>query len=82
MTYKIIIEKQAKKFIRKLNESQQRRVLHAIYQLPDTGDIKTIQGQKGMYRLRVGDYRILYTIDHGELTVFVVDIGNRGDVYK
>lgn len=33
-------------------------------------------------RLRVGDYRIIYTVEHGELIVYVIDIGNRGEIYK
>ncbi len=82
MKYKIAIKKKAQKFIDKLNEPQQQRILHAIHQLPFTGDIKTMQGHQGLFRLRVGDYRILYTVDHGELIVVVVDAGNRGDVYK
>ncbi len=82
MKYKIIIEKQALRFIRKQNEAKQKLIMKAIHQLPFEGDIKTMQGMKGYFRLRVGEYRILYTVDHGELIVFVVDAGNRGDVYK
>lgn len=39
-------------------------------------------GQSGFYRLRVGDYRILYTVEEEIITVRVTDAGNRGDVYK
>ncbi|MCD7791783.1 MAG: type II toxin-antitoxin system RelE/ParE family toxin [Oscillospiraceae bacterium] len=35
-----------------------------------------------MLRLRVGDYRIIYTVDNGELTVLVIDAGNRGEIYN
>lgn len=41
-----------------------------------------MQGYRGYYRLRVGDYRVIYTIDNGHYIVCVVDIGNRGDIYK
>ena len=33
-------------------------------------------------RLRVGDYRVVYTVDNGELIVLVIDAGNRGEIYN
>ncbi len=33
-------------------------------------------------RLRVGAYRIIYTVNHGELIVCVIDAGNRGEIYN
>lgn len=80
MTYAIQIEKTATKFIQKLPTPDKERVLKAIYKLPDEGDIKQLKGQKsnGFFRLRVGNYRIIYTVDHGQLIVCIVDAGNRG----
>lgn len=82
MNYRIVFDNRAEKFIRKQPPSEQKRILAAIYRLPDEGDIKVMRGHKGLYRLRVGDYRIIYTVDHNVLTVYVIDAGNRGDVYK
>ena len=84
MKYTIIIEKLAEKFIVKLSKPEKERVLKAIYRLPEGNDIKQMRGKKskGMYRLRVGDYRIIYTVDNGRLIVCIVDAGNRGDIYK
>lgn len=84
MKYTIIIEKLAERFIVKLSKPEKERVLKAIYKLPEGNDIKQMRGKKskGMYRLRVGDYRIIYTVDNGRLIVCVVDAGNRGDIYK
>lgn len=39
-------------------------------------------GYDDYFRLRVGDYRVIYTIDNGKLVICVIDIGNRGDIYK
>lgn len=41
-----------------------------------------MQGYSGFYRLRVGDYRVIYTIIEDVLLIRVVEVGNRGDVYK
>ncbi len=80
--YKIIIEKPAAKFIRKQPADQQKRILKAISQLPFSGDIKQMKGETGHYRLRVGDYRIIYRVEHDVLTVIVMNAGNRGQIYK
>lgn len=84
MNYKIVIEKLAEKFIVKLPKTEKERVLRAIYELPKGNDIKRLQGKKsrGLYRLRVGDYRIIYTINNNELVICVIDAGNRGQIYN
>ncbi len=55
-----------------------------IEKLPEGNDKKELKGKRGrgLYRLRVGDYRIIYTIDNGKLIIHVIDAGNRGDIYK
>ena len=80
--YRIIIKKKSKKFIDRLPMNEKRRVVAAIERLPDGEDIKRMKGHEGLFRLRVGSYRILYTVDHGELVVYVIDAGNRGQVYN
>ena len=84
MKYTILIEKFAEKFIVKLPRTEKERVLKAIYQLPEGNDVRELKGKKnkGVFRLRVGDYRIIYTIDNGKLIIHVIDAGNRGDIYK
>lgn len=84
MKYTILIEKRAERFIIKLPRPEKEHVLRAIYKLPDNGDIKALKGQKskGLLRLRVGDYRIIYSVDQGKLIVHVVDAGNRGQIYQ
>lgn len=81
MRYKIIIQKSAEKFLRKQNKKTQERLLDAIYKLPHGTDIKKLQGHN-MYRMRMGDIRILYTIDNIISIISVEEIDNRGDVYK
>lgn len=82
MMYQIVIRKKAKKFIDKLPKNERLRIAKAIQMLPNGEDIKKLKGSEDLLRLRVGDYRIIYTVDHGELVVIVVDAGNRGQIYK
>ena len=82
MQYRIEIDKRAVKFIAKQPKAQRERLFRAIYRLPFMGDIKAMQGYAGFYRLRVGDYRVIYTVNDDVLLVRVIEVGNRGDIYK
>lgn len=82
MSYRIFIEKPARKFIEKQPPAQQKRILTALYKLPDVGDIRPMRGKVNQYRVRIGKYRAVYTLDKDILTVTVLKVDNRGDVYK
>ncbi len=82
MSYRIIIEKPAMKFLEKQPQAQRDRLLKAIYKLPDVGDIRRLMPFTGLYRLRVGTVRVIFTVENDVLIVRVVEIDNRGDVYK
>jgi len=81
-TYRVVLMKPARKFIERQPYQQQERLLKAIYQLPYEGDIKPLVGQDNVYRLRVGIYRVIYSVNDDILTVVVLKAGNRGDVYR
>ena len=81
MRYRIIIDKKAEKFIRKQAERVQERLLKAIYKLPEGTDIKKLKGSE-LFRLRVGNYRVIYSVDDGIKVITIENIDNRGDVYK
>jgi mRNA interferase RelE/StbE len=70
--------KQAVKFLQKQDRVTQKRIIDAIQKLP-LGDVKKLRGQIG-YRLRVGDYRIIF--DRSGNVIFIEKIDNRGEVYK
>lgn len=78
--YKINISKNALKFINKQDTQQRKRILTAIYGLPK-GDVKKLKGYE-YYRLRVGDFRVVFTKNDKELIILVIDIGNRGQTYE
>ena len=66
--FQITYSKKAEKFLRKQNKTTQYRLFTAISKLPLEGNIKKLQGISG-YRLRVGNYRVLFDVNG-----FVVDI--------
>ncbi|MDO5150666.1 MAG: type II toxin-antitoxin system RelE/ParE family toxin [Oscillospiraceae bacterium] len=85
MTYKYNIRKKAMKFIEKQEIQQRKRILKSIYSLPVTGDIKKLAGNDNLYRLRVGDYRILFLLSPENDKITLVDVtnaGNRGQIYN
>lgn len=72
-------------FIRKQDKKQQERIFKAIYVLPTLGDVKKMIGKDNLYRLRVGDFRILFEMSAKSNTVTLIDItnaDNRGQIYK
>ena len=80
--------KDALKFLSKLDAKSVNRIRTAIQGLtltPPVGDIKVMQGYiDSRKRLRVGSWRIIYKYGaENEIEIlFVIDIGNRGDIYK
>ena len=76
--YQIVIKKKAKKFIDKLPLNERKRIVSAIEQLPNGEDIKKLKGHDNMLRLRVGSYRVIYSINNGKYIIYVIDVGNRG----
>jgi mRNA interferase RelE/StbE len=85
MTYQIEFEKQAAKQFRALSDLVQQRILPKIDALASDprgiGSVK-LAGTEDLYRIRVGDYRIIYSIQDDLLLILVVKIGHRRDVYR
>ena len=84
----IKFSKTALKFLQKLDKKSVERLRNAIQGLtlnPPMGDIKTLQGYSDYCkRLRVNGWRVIYRIDmnNEQSLLLILDIGNRGDVYK
>ncbi len=85
MIYEYNIRKKAMKFIRKQEKKQQERILKAVYALPVFGDVNKMVGESNLYRLRVGDFRLLFEMSPKSDTVTLIDVtnaDNRGQIYK
>ena len=77
--FTIRIEKTPRKFLRTLQISEKKRIDAALTLLADNPippKAKKLSGRDG-YRIRVGDYRIIYEIQKNLLVVLVIDIGHR-----
>jgi mRNA interferase RelE/StbE len=84
-SYTVIFKPSADKALRKLPVKVQRRIAAATDTLADdprpSGCIK-LEGEENLYRIRVGEYRIVYTIQDETLIVLVVRVAHRKDVYR
>lgn len=84
MTYRVEVRPAALKALRKVDPADARRIQGAIALLaqdPRPPGARALQGRPGL-RVRVGDYRIVYTIQDDVLLVIVVTLGNRREVYR
>ncbi|MGG6312398.1 type II toxin-antitoxin system RelE family toxin [Paenibacillus macerans] len=87
MKYEIKFLKDAYKYLQRQNSSTRNRILDHLKILSENPrhpelDIKRMQGVENQFRLRVGSYRVVYSIVDNELIIIVIRIGSRGDVYK
>jgi mRNA interferase RelE/StbE len=84
MSYQIIIPKTVQKQLQKISNPDHQKIvnnLHEIEKNPRFGNVIKMQNNEG-YRLRVGDYRILYDIDDDKKTVTLRRIAHRREVYR
>ena len=82
--YLIHLDKKAKQGLLAAPAKDRLRIAAALELLrenPIPPRAVKLQGRDG-YRVRIGKYRILYTFDGSVLTIYVLDIGPRGDIYK
>ncbi|WP_032139109.1 type II toxin-antitoxin system RelE family toxin [Rickettsia tamurae] len=86
MQYKLSFSKTALKNLLKISTNKRKAILEKLEQLKlspykENNNIKKLIGHDG-YRLRIGDYRIIYRINKGKLEILVINVDVRGEVYK
>ncbi|NYI06371.1 type II toxin-antitoxin system RelE family toxin [Allostreptomyces psammosilenae] len=82
--YRTVFRPAAQEELRKLPRDAALRILLKLTDLetdPFGFNTTALVGQPELRRLRVGDFRIIYTVDNGELVVWIVRVGHRSTVY-
>ncbi len=85
MAYRIEFAPKAARQFRAFDRGLQRRLARRIDALaanPRPQGVKKLAGEEDLYRLRVGDYRILFQIRERRVTVLVVGVGHRSEIYR
>ncbi|KAA9151896.1 type II toxin-antitoxin system RelE/ParE family toxin [Amycolatopsis acidicola] len=88
MTYSVKVLRPARKVLEKLARAQPKHAeaiedaIEDLAEEPRPRCGKPLTGVPGVWRIRVGGYRVCYTINDGELLVLVVTISTRDDVYQ
>lgn len=88
MSWQVKIDKHATKTLAKINQKDQTTILNFLkHELPKLDNPrlkgKALQGNlKGLWRYRVGDYRLITQIRDNELIILVIEIGHRKDIYS
>lgn len=86
MPYEVRLAPQVARVLRKERDRDVvRRLVSAIGALattPRPPGCRKLEGEDRLWRIRVGDHRIIYTIDDGALLILVITVGNRREVYR
>lgn len=85
MTYRIEWKPSARKELRRIDPPVRRRIISAVEALADDprpSGAAAVAGSPGWLRIRVGGYRVIYSLDDGALVVLVLKVGTRGSIYR
>ena len=79
--WRIVLTRNADKSLGRIDKSAQRRLRQAIDDLME-GDVKKLRGRENEYRLRVGNYRVVFTPAYENRTLTILEIFHRGRDYR
>jgi len=83
--YEIRVVDSARKQLDKLSADVRERILHSLFDLekePRPVNSRKLKGHRGEYRLRIGDYRVIYEIDNRNKGLVVLKCMHRREIYK
>ena len=84
--YKIIFTKTAKKQLESLSNIYLVRIERKLKELQQNpfgvSNVKKLEGEEFLYRLRISDIRIIYSIDTKQILIEIIEIKKRNDIYK
>ena len=84
MNYDVILPRSIQKSLDRLPDEMTLRILDRLKELetnPRPADVKKLKGRDA-WRIRVGNYRVIYEIHDRELQILVITVGHRRDVYR
>lgn len=84
-TWRVVILRDAEKVLRRLPRPLQQRLgaeIDALASNPRPQSCKKLKGYDDLYRVRVGDWRIIYAVRDAQLLIVVVEVGPRSGVYQ
>jgi mRNA interferase RelE/StbE len=85
MAYNIRLKPSAQKSILKLPKTTQTRILDAVQTLaedPFPPGVKKLHGLDALWRIRVGEYRVVYTIRADVVEIYILAVGHRSSIYN
>ena len=85
MRYQLEFTTSALRELRRLDARMQKRIAARTIGLcddPFPSGVKKLQGLPGHFRIRVGDYRVIYRVDGQRVVVVIVRIGHRREIYR
>jgi mRNA interferase RelE/StbE len=83
--YSVELKPQAQKFIESQSVKIRRQLIRRLEALAENSypaGYKLLHSEKKLYRIRSGDYRIIYQVQHENLLILIVKVGHRKDVYE
>ena len=83
--YEVEVSRTAERQLRKLPRADRERVVRTMLALADDPfprGTRKLTGYDDVYRVRVGRYRILYSVEGGKLVIIILKIGHRREVYR
>ena len=85
MTFAVFYDKQPSKFLKKMDKHTAKRIITKLDALFEKGavphDAKSLVGEHGVYRIRIGDYRAIYRINYDTKKIIVFKIEKRAKAY-
>ncbi len=86
MAYKAIWHEETLKYLKKLDRTTAKKIVAKVknYLIQDPAKLGLpLKGTlKGLYRYRIGDYRIIYVIDQAEKKIIILNVNHRKKIYK
>jgi len=84
LSYTLFIERRAQRSLSRIAAQERERISGAIRRLADEPRPQGVKklSARNVWRIRVGEYRVLYEIHDVRLLILVVDIGHRREIYR